>query len=79
MDSDVKQTFVAMDCAICSALGESIKTEAEMVERHRIFRLQQALHLLKMAREIRANADLMAGLRVYIRETRDELAEVLDE
>lgn len=42
-------------------------------------RAQQAVYFLAEARRIRADAPLMAAIRAYVREQRDELAVLLDD
>lgn len=55
-------------------LGEKI-TEDELLK----IRAQQAIHVLKEARKVRASPTLMAAVRTYLREQRDEMAALMDE
>jgi len=42
-------------------------------------RMRENLHILKLANDIRTNLPLMSELREFIRQTRDELATLLDD
>lgn len=53
-------------------------TPASEAERMKM-RAQQAVYMLAQARLIRADAPLMAAIRAYVREQRDELAVLLDD
>jgi hypothetical protein len=53
--------------------------QAEADRRQREYVCQQAVNVLQQARQIRADAALMADVRAYIHKLRDEGAALLDD
>lgn len=63
----------------CGALLGGDLSNAELEQRNREMRCQQAVYVLTQARQIKADAALMTEVRAYIRRLRDEGAALLDD
>lgn len=61
-----------------ACIGMDISS-AEIEKRNRDARVQQAVYVLQQALSIRADATLMAEVKIYIRRLRDEGAALLDD
>jgi hypothetical protein len=62
----------------CQMLGTETQSTVEMERQQQEARIQEAVYVLNRAREIRADAALMASIRAYLRKVRDDGAELLD-